>query len=77
LQKYGKLDENGNYFVDEKDENFAAFNDEIIPLVETKFEMNIYQVTQEEFDKADIYNESLSVEDYDRLQALFIERVVK
>ena len=73
VKKYGKEDDKGNFSVEPGDENFAAFTDEYIPLAETTFEGTIYQISQEDFDKANFNSDTLTVADYDRLMGFFVE----
>ncbi len=74
ITKYGTKDEeSGQITIDPASPNFKEFQKEITPLVNDLCEIDIYQVTKEEFDSADIFNEDCSSRDYDLLEAIFVE----
>ena len=75
IEKYGEKTENDGYAIDPESDNYKKFMDEIMPLAnEIMIGIDIYQVTQEDFDN----NESLfdckeaTVKDFDMINALFV-----
>jgi len=77
VRKYGTENEDKTISVKEDSENYKEFIKEYIPLAQANFEANIYQITQEQFDNTDIFNEKISVGDYEWLEGLFVDRTVK
>ena len=72
--KYGKEDENGNYSIKPGTEEYQKYMDEIIPISQDVVEIDVYQISQEDFDKSEYYNEKASTKDYDILEALFVKK---
>lgn len=77
IKKFDAVDENGNIKTPEDPEKLKEFADAINEMMMMNSEIEIYQVSQEVFDKADIYNEKCSVRDYDILEALMVENKLK
>lgn len=73
VRKYGTENEDKTISVKEDSENYREFIKEYIPLAQATFETEIYLVTQEEYDNSEVYNEKLSVSDYEWLESLFID----
>ena len=73
IRKYGEKDEEtGNYLIRQDSEGFQK--EEIMPISQDIVEVEIHQITQEEFDNSDYYNENVSTKEYDLLEALFVKR---
>ena len=73
FEKYGENDGEGNYSVDPNTDYFPEYYKELTSIGEEMVEIDFKQVTKEEFEATDIYNENCSVEDYDILEALFVQ----
>ena len=75
IRKYGEKDEEtGNYLIRQDSEGFQKYKEEIMPISQDIVEVEIHQITQEEFDNSDYYNENVSTKEYDLLEALFVKR---
>lgn len=73
IKKYGEKNEEGNYYIPQESKNAKVFIDEITSIGSENVEIDFKQVTREEFDKADIFNEQCSTKDYELLELLFVE----
>lgn len=74
IRKYGTPDENGNYSVSQDDEHFLDFANEVTSIADEIVEIDIHQISAEDFNNSNYYVEDASVRDYDLLKALFVER---
>ena len=77
IRKYGSEDEEGNIRIEPNTEGYQKFIDEIIPISQDVVEIDVYQITKEEFDDADYYCEDATVRDYEILEALFVKNEEK
>lgn len=77
FRKYAEKDENGNpTSIKPNTDGFKNFIEEITPISQIAIDIDVFQISQEEFDKSDSYSEAASVKDYDVLQ-LFIKKEEK
>lgn len=77
FEKYGTQDEENYQLKIETDsENYQKFIEQIIPLLQIEVEIDIFQITREEFEKhEEMFDISeATVEDFDLLQELFIKK---
>ena len=74
ILKYGTEDENGNYTIQQGTDAYKKYLDEIIPVSQDVVDIDVYQITQEEFDNSNYYNEKATTRDYDVLESLFVKR---
>ena len=73
IRKYGTEDENGNIRIEPDTEGYTKFINEIIPISQDIVEVDIYQISREEFEDADYYCEEATMRDYEMLEALFVK----
>lgn len=77
FEKYGVQDVETNQLkIETNSENYEKFIKQITPLLQIEIEIDVFQITQEEFEK---YEElfdipEATVEDFDLLQKLFIKK---
>lgn len=74
IRKYGTPDENGNYVVKQDNEHFLDFANEVTSIADEIVEIDVHQISAEDFNNSDYFVEDASVRDYDLLKALFVER---
>lgn len=74
IVKYGDENEDGTYTIHKDTEAYNKYINEIIPISEELVEVELYQITREEFDNSDYYNEKASTKDYDILEVLFVKK---
>ena len=53
-------------------EEFYEFYKEFMAIAEEKVEIDIKQITQEEYDESDVYNKDCTTKDYDLIEAMFV-----
>ena len=77
FEKYGTEDEENHQLKIETDsENYKKFIEQITPLLQIETEIDVFQITQEEFEKHEEMFDipEATVEDFDLLQELFIKK---
>lgn len=77
FEKYGTEDKENQQLKVEKDsENYKKFMEQMIPLFQIETEIDVFQITQEEFEKHEEMFDipEATVEDFDLLQELFIKK---
>ena len=77
FEKYGTQDEETHQLKIKTDsENYQKFMDQITPLLQIEAEIDIFQLTREEFEKHEEMFDipEATVEDFDLLQELFIKK---
>lgn len=77
FEKYGTEDEENHQLKIETDsENYKKFMEQITPLLQIETEIDVFQITQEEFEKHEEMFDipEATVEDFDLLQELFIKK---
>lgn len=77
FEKYGTEDKENQQLKIEKDsENYEKFMEQMTPLFQIETEIDIFQITQEEFEKHEEMFDipEATVEDFDLLQELFIKK---
>lgn len=76
LKQYGQTDQNGNLIISQSSKDYQKFLQEFTPIANIKVKIDVFQVTQKEFQscKELISDENLSVLDFDLLQKIFIKQ---
>ena len=77
FEKYGTQDEENHQLKIETDsENYKKFMEQITPLLQIEVEIDVFQLTREEFEKHEEMFDipEATVEDFDLLQELFIKK---
>lgn len=77
FEKYGTEDEESHELKIKKDsENYQKFMEQITPLLQIEVEIDVFQLTKEEFEKHEEMFDipEATVEDFDMLQELFIKK---
>lgn len=73
IMKYGTADDAGNIKVEAGTQEYQDFLNEIIPVTQEIVEVDVFQITKEEFDEANYYCKEANVRDYEMLEALFVK----
>ena len=73
FQKYGEYnEEDKTYTIPENSENYGLFARENLGIMTEIVDVDVHKISQDDFDKADIYNEKCSVFDYERLEEFMV-----
>ena len=74
IRKYGEEDKDGNIAIKPGTENYKNFLNEIIPISQEVVEIDILQLTKEEYDKCDYYSDNVTLRDYELIESIFVSR---
>ncbi len=75
IKKYGSENENGVYEVKETDtENYSKFIEEFTEILNIEEEYDVYKIKPEEFNLDNLYSDSATVNDYEVVEALLVDR---
>jgi hypothetical protein len=72
INKYGETDENGNTFINQNSENYQAFVDEIVPILNILVDVDLFQLDKDEFELP--YCENATMNDYSLIEAVFVKQ---
>lgn len=72
IRKYGEEDENGNIGIKPGTNAYKDFLNEIIPISQEIVEIDVLQLTKEEYDKCDFYSDDVTLRDYELIESIFI-----
>lgn len=72
VKKYGSEDENGNIFINRDSENYQAFVDEIVPILNILVDVDLFQLDKDEFELP--YCETATMNDYSLIEAVFVKQ---
>lgn len=73
IRKYGTDDGKGNISVSADSEHYIDYAKELTDVLEMDVEVDFYQISRDEFNACNYYNENADTHDYDVLKALFIK----
>ena len=72
IKKYGTEDENGNIAVSPDSENYNAFLEEIVPVLNIAVDVDLFQLDKDEFELP--YCENATMNDYSLIEAVFVKQ---
>lgn len=72
IKKYGTEDENGNITVLPDSENYNAFLEEIVPVLNIAVDVDLFQLDKDEFELP--YCENATMNDYSLIEAVFVKQ---
>ena len=73
IRKYGTEDESGTISIAPGTEEYQKFINEMVPISQEVVEIDIHQISKEEFDEANYYCKEANVRDYEILETLFVK----
>ena len=76
FRKYGTENEDGTYSVDPGSEHFQDFVKELTSILDDKTEIEIRQLTQEEYDALEEFPKEATAKDYELIEDMFVEPIM-
>lgn len=72
IKKYGTADEDGSISINQDSENYQAFLEELVPILNLAVDVDLFQLDKDEFELP--YCENATMNDYSLIEAIFVKQ---